>query len=177
MKIFIAGPRAITRLNQTIATRLNSIISENYTVLVGDANGVDKAIQKYLYEHNFKNVKVFASKGKARNNLGNWDVENVAVPDNIKGFEFYARKDYAMAENADYGFMIWNGKSRGTLNNMINLLNLGKNTVVYFAPEKKCYVIKSLNGLSEFVKKCPLETQKLFKELALKDEQIELIVH
>lgn len=42
-----------------------------------------------------------------------------------------------MAKNADIGFMIWNGKSKGTFNNMINLLNLGKEVILYYVPTKK----------------------------------------
>lgn len=34
-----------------------------------------------------------------------------------------------MAKAADYGFMIWNGKSKGTLNNIINLVQYNKNVL------------------------------------------------
>ena len=90
-------------------------MNQNFTVLVGDANGVDKQIQTYCYARNYKNVKVFNSNGKTRNNIGNWDVVNVKVSDNVKGFDFYAAKDLEMAKQADYGFMIWNGKVKERL--------------------------------------------------------------
>lgn len=47
MKVFIAGPRAVPRLNKSIEERLQNIYYNNFTVLVGDANGADKAIQDY----------------------------------------------------------------------------------------------------------------------------------
>src|SRR5690625_4102769 len=135
MNVFIAGPRAISSLNKLVKKRLSNIISNNFTILVGDANGVDKQIQSYCHEMRYNNVKVFASNGKARNNLGNWNVHNVEVASNVRGFDFYAAKDLEMAKIADYGFMIWNGKSKGTHKNIVNLVNYNKKVLVYFTPK------------------------------------------
>ena len=84
---------------------------------------IDSSIQKFLQLKSYKNVTVFTSKGIARNNYGNWKIEKVEVAKNVTGFEFYAQKDLEMAEKANIGFMIWNGKSKGTFNNIINLLD------------------------------------------------------
>lgn len=70
MKIFIAGPRAISELDENINMKLNSIFEKGYEVLVGDADGIDSSIQKFLNNRAYKNVTVFASKGIARNNYG-----------------------------------------------------------------------------------------------------------
>jgi hypothetical protein len=40
-----------------------------------------------------------------------------------------------MAQDAQCGVMLWDGKSKGTLNNIQELLSAGKKTLVYFAPE------------------------------------------
>ena len=69
MKVFIAGPRAITELDENIYHKLNSICDKNYDVLVGDADGIDTSIQKFLQSKLYKNVRVFASNGFARNNI------------------------------------------------------------------------------------------------------------
>lgn len=106
MNVFVAGPRAISTLNKTVQQRLTNIINQNFTILVGDANGIDKQIQKFCHSLNYSKVKVFASNGKVRNNVGNWDVEKVQVAPHVKGFDFYAAKDFEMARNADYGFMM-----------------------------------------------------------------------
>lgn len=174
MNIFIAGPRAISRLNESVIHKIKKIIEANYNILVGDANGVDKAVQYFCNEQNYRNVKVYAAKGKARNNVGNWYVHNVHVTKNLKGFDFYSAKDYEMAKDADYGLMIWNGISKGTLNNIINLLDMGKETILYYCPEERLYVIKSLNGMKEFISRCDKKTQELFIELSYKDSQIQL---
>lgn len=176
MKIFIAGPRAISKLNKSVIQRIQSVMDSNYNILVGDANGVDKAVQIYCNEQNYKNVTVYATRGKARNNIGNWNVHNVDIPTNLKGFDFYAAKDYKMAKDADYGFMIWNGISKGTLNNAINLLEMGKETVLYYSPEERFYVIKSLDGMQEFINRCDEKTRSLFIELLYKESQLEFNV-
>jgi hypothetical protein len=163
----MAGPRAFTKLNEAIKARLQGICEKGYDILIGDANGADKAIQQYFSDVNYPNVTIYASNGKARNNTGNWQVEAVPVPANVRGFDFYAMKDKAMAANADYGFMIWNGKSKGTLSNIINLLNQEKKTLIYFTPQSKFINITTLEKLKTLIEDCPPETKELFEQLHL----------
>jgi hypothetical protein len=165
MKIFISGPRAISNLNKSVQERLYGIYEKNYAVLVGDANGVDKEVQNYFYLLNYANVIVYASNGNARNNIGKWPVEAVHVPGNIKGFDFYSAKDKAMADSADYGFMLWNGESKGTLNNIINLLNENKKALVFFSPHNLFVLIDSFEKLDMLLNFCNEETKKLFEKL------------
>ena len=68
-------------------------------------------------------------------------VHNVPVPASVRGFEFYKQKDIAMANTADYGFMIWDGESKGTLNNMINLISRNKPVMVYLINQKKVLTV------------------------------------
>lgn len=165
MKAFIAGPRAITRLNNPIIKKLKNIADKNISVLIGDANGIDKAIQYYFNDNEYKNVLIYASQGKARNNIGNWKIKNVIVPPNVKGFNFYAAKDIQMAKDADFGLMLWNGKSKGTLNNIINLIKYNKKVIIYFIPAKKFYLIDSKDKLNKFIMNFDSEVQKLFTKL------------
>lgn len=165
MKVFIAGPRAISELDSNVLKRLENIYNSNYTVIVGDADGIDSSVQKYFYNKQYRNVNVFASKGKARNNIGNWKVKNVTVSDNIKGFDFYAAKDIEMAKQSDYGFMIWNGESKGTFNNIINLINFNKEVLVYYIPTEKFYTIKNMEELDSFLKQNKKLSNKLLKLL------------
>lgn len=44
--------------------------------------------------------------------------------------EKYLRKDIAMAKDADCGFVIWNGKTKGTLRNMEELKKQGKHVMM-----------------------------------------------
>ena len=52
-----------------------------------------------------------------------------------------------MSDEADYGFMLWEGKSIGTLHNILNLADRGKQVVVYFASEKDFITVRSLKDV------------------------------
>ncbi len=136
-KVFIGGSRTLGRLNQQVKARTENMISEGLLVLVGDADGADKAIQKFFLDRSYPNVIVFFSGDSCRNNLGRWNTRSVKVDRARRDFQFYAAKDVAMCEEADFGFMIWDGESQGTVNNILNLLERGKKVVIYHSPEKE----------------------------------------
>ena len=165
MKVFIAGARSVTSLNKHVQDRLRSIYKNGYDVLIGDCVGVDTAVQNFFIELHYNNITVFASNGHARNNIGNWMVQNVPVPDNVRGFDFYKQKDIAMANNADYGFMIWDGQSRGTLNNIINLIQQNKKVLIYLVPVDKMIVVGDFMQLSTLIRHCPRKTQIQYQKL------------
>ena len=167
MKIFIAGARNITSLDDSVKARLMSIYNNKHSVFVGDCYGVDTAVQDFFIRLKYNDVTVFASNGKARNNIGNWNVENIHVDSSLKGFEFYKQKDIAMANGADYGFMIWDGNSRGTLNNIINLVNQNKKVLVYTTLFRKMFVIDTMQQLNALIEQCPETTKKIFNKLLL----------
>ena len=165
MNIFIAGPREITNLDENIIEKLNCIINKNYNILIGDAKGIDSKVQQFLAEKYYKNVCVYASNGLARNNYGDWKIENVKVNSNVKNFEFYVAKDLEMVKKADYGFMIWNGKSKGTFNNIINLLEQNKEVLLYYTETKKLYNFKNLEEFKKFTNMYTKLTQSLINLL------------
>lgn len=165
MNIFIAGPREIRNLDENIIEKLNNILNKNYNILIGDAKGIDSNVQQFLVNNHYKNVCVYASNGIARNNYGDWKIESVKVDSNIKNFEFYVAKDLEMVKNADYGFMIWNGKSKGTFNNIINLLKTDKEVLLYYTETKKFYDFKSLGDFNKFTNNYIKLTQQLIKLL------------
>ena len=122
-------------------------------------------MQRYFANLNYRNVIVYASDGKVRNNIGKWEIQSVLAGEKTKGFDFYACKDLKMAEDADHGFMIWNGKSKGTLNNMVNLVTRNKKTLVYFIPHKSFYWIDSIGEIQELISDCGVETLRLLTKL------------
>lgn len=164
IKVFIGGSRKIVRLNKSIKERIDNIINKNFMVLIGDANGIDKAVQKYLFEKNYHNVVVYFTGNLCRNNVGSWRTENIETTRNKKDFNFYVLKDLAMVKRADYGFMIWDAKSKGTLNNIINLLKGNKNILVYFAPENEFYTLSSYSNLEKLLAKSDEKSLKLFEK-------------
>lgn len=141
-KVFIGGSRRISRLSAEVRRRIDRIIEQGLPVLVGDAKGVDKAVQKYLQSRGYEAVEVFCSGGECRNNLGKWPVRAVATGQARRDFNYYAAKDEQMAQEASVGLMIWDGKSAGTLANAARLLRQHKNVVVYAAPAKRFLTLK-----------------------------------
>jgi hypothetical protein len=179
-KVFIGGSRHIIQLPSTVKERINNIIKNNFMVLIGDANGVDKCVQQFLAENNYEFVIVFCMAGACRNNVGLWETHNIEADSQNKNFHFYSMKDLEMAKEASYGLMIWDGKSKGTLNNVINLLKRDKKTLVYFSPDKSFYTLNNFHDLSNLLSKCDNKSLEAFeKKLGitqlLKEEQIELI--
>jgi len=140
-QVFIGGSRRLSRLNAVIRGRLDNIIERHHSVLIGDANGGDRAVQAYLAERGYGSVTVYCTNAHCRNNVGQWPVRSVAATDQ-RGFDYYALKDAAMATDAECGFMLWDGQSKGTLFNIRRLLAAGKPVVVYLAADHACHTIR-----------------------------------
>jgi hypothetical protein len=169
-KVFIGGSRRFWNLSQEVCERLEAITAQSFTVLVGDANGTDKAIQKYLAEKGYNNAIVFCAGDVCRNNVGNWETNSVEVERSKKDYRFYMKKDLEMAKEADFGFMIWDRQSSGTLSNILELLERDKNVLVYIVPEKKFVKLGDLKDLHRQLKACSPEAMKSFDvKLNLKD--------
>jgi hypothetical protein len=47
--------------------------------------------------------------------------------------------------------MLWDGRSRGTLTNIVHLVREGKPVVVYVAPERSFYTLRQCSQLAEMV--------------------------
>ena len=147
-KVFIGGSRHLTRLPADVRARLDRIVDSHLPVVVGDANGADKAVQGFLAERHHAQVEVFCS-GEPRNNAGGWPVRIVQTTRAARDFEYYATKDRAMAAEATVGLMVWDGASRGTLLNVLRLVAQGKPVVVYSQPDR---AFTDIRGRGDFDK-------------------------
>lgn len=151
-KVFIAGSRRLSQLGSDVKRRIDNIVDKGFTVIVGDADGADKAVQRYLNGRNYANVEVFCMKGNCRNNVGGWPTRAITAADpGHRDFAYYSTKDRAMAEEADYGLMLWDGRSRGTLTNIVHLVREGKPVVVYLAPDRSFYTLRGSDHLAEML--------------------------
>ena len=56
-----------------------------------------------------------------------------------------------MAEAAEYGLMLWDGKSKGTVNNVVNLSRDHKPVVVYVAPTRQFRTVKTVDDLRDLL--------------------------
>ena len=171
-RVFFGGSRDLGRLNPAIRSRLHNLMAKRHTVLIGDANGVDKAVQSFLAESGYKEVIVYCMDGECRNNVGNWPVESVMSGKKTKDFSYFAMKDKKMSQDADYGFMIWDGESKGTLNNVLNLLKEGKPVLIYRSPSREFLEIKSQEELKPILDKCTPELIEYLNKKIKLDKRI-----
>jgi hypothetical protein len=179
-KVFIAGSMNIKHLDLKVKERIDNIIASNLEILIGDADGVDTSIQQYLLSSHHSNITIYCSGSNPRNNLGQWIVNVVNTQYQEGSRAFFTAKDIAMAEAADFGLMIWDTKSTGTLNNVIELLTRKKKSVIYINKEKSFKTVGSVNQLEELIasdhsKRKADEKIKLFERInSLKHLQTEL---
>lgn len=171
-KVFIGGSRRVFRLSELVRMRLDRIIEKGLPVIMGDANGADKAVQQYLNGKNYPNVEVFCSGRVCRNNIGNWKERKVLSTARNKTFDFYAAKDRTMADEATVGFMVWDGKSKGTILNVFRLMKQQKKAVVYNVPGKRFYELKAPAHWEEFISHCDGELlNKVEQQAELEDQE------
>ncbi len=167
-KVFVGGSRHLSRLNAETRQRLDRIIEGGLAVLIGDANGADKAVQVYLAERQYPAVTVFCMANTCRNNAGGWPTRQIQAPRAARGFALYALKDAAMAAEASHGFMLWDGESKGTLNNIVSLVTIGKPVVVFFGPAKDFVNVRSRQDVVDLLSRCERsDVERFEKELDL----------
>jgi hypothetical protein len=145
--VFIGGSRKVSRLNEEVRARLEQMVLNDLDILVGDANGADKAVQAFFREKSYRKVTVFCTGGACRNNLGGWRIEAVTPPHRTRDFEFFTAKDAEMARKADFGLMLWDGQSTGTLVNVARLVASSKPAVLYLSPQRRFLTLKTRSGL------------------------------
>ena len=155
--VFIGGSRRLGRMNAELAHRLDNIIDKRLCVLVGDANGFDRAAQAYLADNGYREVVVFCTAGHCRNNVGQWPIHSVEYHGKDRGREFYTAKDDAMLREADYGLFAWDGKSQGTLRNVRMMAERGRPASVYVSPLKKFVTIRSTEDAERLSKDSNVE--------------------
>lgn len=87
-------------------------------------------------------------KAHCRNNVATWPTREVPAPSGARGFAYYAAKDQVMVDEAEYGLILWDGESKGTLNSVINMVRQHKPVVVYFAPRKTFQNLRSADDVA-----------------------------
>jgi adenine-specific DNA-methyltransferase len=164
--VFVGGSRNISRLNAEVRQRLDNMIENNLHVLIGDANGADKAMQRHFETMGYRNIEVFCVGGECRNNLGQWSIRAIASESRERDFAFYAAKDRIMAREASVGFMVWDGKSIGTLLNVFRLLSSSKKAVVYVSPKQEFLELRQLNDWESFITACHADVRRKVEQKA-----------
>lgn len=149
--VFIAGSLSIKNINQVFLSRIDNIINENLSIIIGDADGVDKSIQEYLCHKKYEYVTVFHSGSQPRNNIGKWVTKSILTDFQEGTKKFYTAKDMAMIASASYGLMLWDTKSTGTLKNVIELVSLNKKSTVFINKLSVFQPVRSIDELEKLV--------------------------
>jgi hypothetical protein len=95
---------------------------------VGDCYGVDAAVQKYLDSKGYSNVTIYCSGATPRNNFAP-SAKICSCAENVVGLTgsaFHYLKDIQMANDCNQAIMIWDGKSKGTGENIRRIKELKK---------------------------------------------------
>lgn len=136
MLIVLGGTRKVEKLPAEIGELIIEFVNQNPMFYVGDAPGIDTAFQKFLKALKVKDVTVFSSADRVRNNLGNWSEIHVDSPIKSKSHARHSIKDRYMTARADLGIMVWDAQSAGTLANVIDLLQM----------KKECFLFNLIDG-------------------------------
>ena len=149
--VFIAGSISISRLHEKVADRINKIVSSDFNVVVGDADGADTSIQECLQRYRAEKVTVYCTGDSPRNNVAEWPVHRVVSKAKAGTRAYFTAKDLEMARDSDYGLMVWDCKSTGTLSNVIELLREKKKSVVFVDKNKDFVTVSDQGGLEHLV--------------------------
>jgi adenine-specific DNA-methyltransferase len=153
--VFIGGSRYVRVLNDDVRAQLDLFIRDHLPILIGDADGADKAVQDYLHARAYPYVEVFCVNGRCRNNVGGWPSRAVSSPSRRKDYHYYAAKDRFMAREAARGLMIWDGRSAGTLANVGRMARQGKPVTVYLAATGRSVRLANAEEWERFLGECP----------------------
>lgn len=153
-KIFISGSISIKELDEKVKKVIDKIIQKKYEILVGDAEGIDKLIQNYLAECGYENVVIYYIGEKPRNcQFKNFKTKKVNFDDSLKSErEKQYFKDKKMLEECDKCFCIWNGRSKGTYENIRRALEnrqKSREIVIYHKQTKEFIKAEKLQEYSE----------------------------
>ncbi len=128
MKLFISGSKSISILSDEVKSLLDTFIATDAEILVGDCYGVDAAVQKYLESKGYCNVTIYCSGETSRNNFApSAKVRSCAeAAKGLTGSTFQYVKDIQMTQDCDQALMVWDGKSKGTGENIRRIKEMGK---------------------------------------------------
>ena len=118
--VIVFGSRSVSSLPPAAIESLNKIMELGFTIVVGDAPGVDILVQQHCKAANYRHVKVYYAlfDGKSKPRCHLLPYHTFGVRGN------YTERDKQMCWIADYGLAIWDGHSRGSLRNIEQLKTL-----------------------------------------------------
>lgn len=149
--VFIAGSIKIKKLDPDFVRRIENIVDSDHNIIIGDANGADTSVQKEVFQQNAKNVLIYCTGDKPRNNFGDWGVKTIMSKEPKGTRAYFTAKDREMASDADFGLMLWDSASTGTLTNVFELIKQEKMCVVFVNKLKRFINVKSAQDIPALI--------------------------
>lgn len=137
MKVFVSGSISINELSEDVKIKIKDYISKGYEILIGDAKGVDSLVQEYCSKNNYYNLTVYSIYEKPRFLASEkFKVKHIKIINNIKSErKKQTKKDEVMTQESDFSLIIWDGKSKGSYENILRSLKYKKPIEVYLNDE------------------------------------------
>lgn len=120
-------------LPKPIKDEIDGYIRDKKKIIVGDAPGVDTAVQQYLADRGYKKVVVYGT-DKTRTNAGGWKEKVVdGTGYELGSKEWHALKDKAMQDDSMEGLavILEKGGASATRKNVEALVNQNKKVKIY----------------------------------------------
>lgn len=134
--VFISGSISIHKLPECVESSIQKIRDQNIGILVGDAAGIDTMVQKYCKSLDYYAVSVYSIYSSPRYRINGFSSKYVIVKSDTKRErDRQQEKDEAMTMNSDYSLVVWDGKSKGSYNNILRAIENDKKTKVYLSYE------------------------------------------
>lgn len=121
-------------LPKKVSDEIDRYMGMKAIILVGDAPGIDRQVQDYLNDKNYKRVEVFGPGKKVRYQANSkWQTNPIDAPEFEEGSsEWLAKKDKAMSDLSTEGLaVILDEGSKATRRNVERLLAENKDVKVY----------------------------------------------
>lgn len=122
-----------SKLPDDVRKEIDGYMADKKKIIVGDAPGLDTAVQEYLAEKGYKKVVVYGT-DYTRTNKGNWR-ENISDGSKYEegSAEWHAVKDKAMQDDAYEGLavVLEKGGAKATRKNVEALVEQNKNVKIY----------------------------------------------
>ncbi len=136
--VFISGSIAIKSIPPCVEDSINRIIDQNIQILVGDADGIDTMVQNLCKRKSYSNVTVYSIYPTPRYKVLEFNKKYIVVDsDSKKERERQKEKDAAMTIDSIYSLVVWDGKSKGSYQNILRAIKNNKKVKVYLVFENR----------------------------------------
>ena len=125
------------KLPKEVRRLLKEHVRSGNKIIVGDAPGIDRQVQRFLKKYN--NVEVYGPGTQVRYSANKkWKTNPIDAPEFEQGSkEWLAKKDIAMTNAADIGLaVILDEGAKATRKNVQRLIDQNKNVTVYELSKK-----------------------------------------